>query len=177
MRVMPYSWACETPVSDFETRMDNSYREKVSKAVTVKFSLNGAPKGMPDGSYKLLVWTTTSWTLPSNLAIAIREDVEYSCFEKDGEILVIATALAPKYQTELGDNLVGTMMGSAMIEMKYEPLLPYYKDHANSFRVLHGEFVTTEDGTGAVHMSPGFGEDDFNLCKANNIEVDVYKRQ
>lgn len=171
MRVMPYSWACETPVSDFETRMDNSYREKVSKAVTVKFTLKGAPKGMPSGNYKLLVWTTTSWTLPSNLAIAIREDVEYSCFEKDGEILIIATALAPKYSAELGDNLVGTMMGSAIIEMKYEPMLPYYQDHPNSFRVLHGEFVTTEDGTGAVHMSPGFGEDDFNLCKANNIEV------
>lgn len=171
MRVMPYSWACETPVSDFETRMDNSYREKVSKAVTVKFSLEGAPKGMPEGNYKLLVWTTTSWTLPSNLAIAVKEDVEYSCFEKDGEILIIATALAPKYSAELGDKLVGTMMGSAMLEMKYAPLMPYYKDHPNSFRVLNGEFVTTEDGTGAVHMAPGFGEDDFNLCKANNIEV------
>lgn len=171
MRVMPYSWACETPVSDFETRMDNSYREKVSKAVTVKFSLEGSPKGMPSGNYKLLVWTTTSWTLPSNLAIAVKEDVEYSCFEKDGEILIIATALALKYQSELGDKLVGTMMGSAMLEMKYAPLMPYFKDHPNSFRVLNGEFVTTEDGTGAVHMAPGFGEDDFNLCKANNIEV------
>ena len=83
-RVMPYSWACQTPVSDFETRVDNAYRQKESKAVTVKFALKTKPEGAPEGysAYKALAWTTTPWTLPSNLALAVGEDIDYVCVEK-----------------------------------------------------------------------------------------------
>src|SRR5690606_36784074 len=81
MRVMPYSWAAETPLSNFETRLDNAYREKKSKAVTVAFTLKEKPQGAPEGcdAYKFLAWTTTPWTLPSNLALAVGEKVDYVC--------------------------------------------------------------------------------------------------
>ncbi len=169
-RVMPYSWACETPVSDFETRMDNSYREKVSKALTVKFKLTEPIKGHNQDCF-LLVWTTTPWTLPSNLAAAVGADIEYSIVEKDGQTLIIASALLHKYEHEIGGHTVGSIKGSELAGLSYHPLFNYFEDHANSFRVFAGDFVTIEDGTGIVHMAPGFGEDDQILCKANNIET------
>lgn len=169
-RVMPYSWACETPVSDFETRMDNSYREKVSKALTVKFKLT-KPLANQSKDCFLLIWTTTPWTLPSNLAAAVGNDIEYALVEKDGQICVIASALMHKYEHEIGSHIVATIKGSELVGCEYQPMFDYFKDHANSFRVLAGEFVTTDDGTGIVHMAPGFGEDDQTLCRANNIET------
>ena len=79
-RVMPYSWAAETPLSNFETRMDDAYRERTDKAVTVAFKLKEKPKGAPDAEeYYILAWTTTPWTLPSNLALAVKGDMEYAC--------------------------------------------------------------------------------------------------
>ncbi len=169
-RVMPYSWACETPVSDFETRMDNSYREKVSKALTVKFKLTEPLRGF-DKECFLLVWTTTPWTLPSNLAIAVKNDIEYALVEKDDQILIIAANLAHEYEHEIGHHVADSVFGTDLIGLSYEPMFDYFKDHANSFKVLDGAFVTTVDGTGIVHMAPGFGEDDQTLCRANNIET------
>lgn len=172
-RVMPYSWACETPVSDFETRMDNAYREKTSKSVTVKFTLKQRPNNAPEGfaNYKVLVWTTTPWTLPSNLAMAVGASIEYSCIKNGDDCLIIAKDLAHKFEKEIGSEVVGNILGNDLIGLTYEPLMPYYKNHANSFRVLNGAFVTTEDGTGIVHIAPGFGEDDQNLCRENDIEI------
>jgi isoleucyl-tRNA synthetase len=170
---MPYSWACETPVSDFETRMDNSYREKVSKAITVTFTLKEKPKAAPEGfaNYKLMVWTTTPWTLPSNLAIAVGKDVEYSFIEKDDNCLIIASSLASSYEKEIGNNVVGKIKGADLAGLTYEPLFPYFKDCKNAFRVFTADFVTIEDGTGIVHMAPGFGEDDQKLCEEYRIEI------
>lgn len=172
-RVMPYSWACETPVSDFETRMDNSYREKTSKTAVVKFKLENAPKGAPSGhkNYYCLAWTTTPWTLPSNLALTVGNDITYACVEKDGDIFIIAQDLMHKYENEIGSHIVSTLKGSDLVGLKYEPLFPYFADHKNAFQIFVGEFVTTEDGTGIVHMAPGFGEDDQNLCRAHDIET------
>jgi isoleucyl-tRNA synthetase len=173
MRVMPYSWACETPVSDFETRMDNSYREKTSKAVTVTFNLTQKPKNAPDGfsEYKLMAWTTTPWTLPSNLAVAVGEDLEYACVAHEGKCFIIAAALVKKYEKEIGSEVVGTIKGSDLVGLPYQPLFDYFKNHANSFKVVSGHHVTTEEGTGVVHMAPGFGEDDQIICNENNIET------
>lgn len=172
-RVMPYSWACETPVSDFETRMDNSYREKTSKAVTITFTLNDKPKSLPEGfaSYKLVAWTTTPWTLPSNLAIAVGKNIEYSCIDKDGDCLILASDLASKYEKEIGTKTVGKIKGSDLAGASYKPLFPYFKDCKNAFQVFTADFVTIEDGTGIVHMAPGFGEDDQKLCAEYNIEI------
>jgi isoleucyl-tRNA synthetase len=173
MRVLPYSWACETPVSDFETKMDNSYREKASKALTVTFKLT-SPVAQAIGeykSYKLLVWTTTPWTLPSNLAIAVGKTIDYALVEHNGECLIIASDLVHKYEKEIGNNVVGKITGGELLGLSYEPLFPYFKNHPNAFKIFAGDFVTTEDGTGIVHMAPGFGEDDQILCKANDIEL------
>jgi isoleucyl-tRNA synthetase len=172
MRVMPYSWACETPVSDFETRMDNSYREKTSKSVTITFTLLDKPKIRGSYSkYKILAWTTTPWTLPSNLALAVGADIDYVAIEKDGECYIIAQNLAATYEKEIGNQIVDTFKGEVLVGLKYEPLFKYFADEPNAFKVLSGDFVTTEDGTGIVHMAPGFGEDDQKLCAANDIAV------
>ena len=169
-RVMPYSWACETPLSNFETRLDNAYRPKQSPAVTVSFTLNkeaGDPYQL-----KLLVWTTTPWTLPSNLAIAVGPDIDYAILEDAGNHYVIGEAAVGKYEAQLKNaTKVGTIKGSELVGKTYEPMFPYFKDHPNSFRVLSGDFVSTEDGTGSVHIAPGFGEDDQKVSEANGITI------
>lgn len=100
-RVMPYSWKCQTPVSNFETKMDNAYRKHESKSVYVKFKLKKIPdfiqKTFPNCNQAFLVaWTTTPWTLPSNLAIAINGKIDYTAFEKDGDIYICASSLKEK---------------------------------------------------------------------------------
>ncbi|MFZ4514976.1 MAG: isoleucine--tRNA ligase [Acidimicrobiia bacterium] len=163
-RVLPYCWECETPLSNFETRLDNSYRNRQDRAVTVWF---GLANGM-----RLLVWTTTPWTLPSNLAIAVNPDVRYTVFEDDGERYVIGTEAVARYRKELANATeVETISGSELVGQTYEPLFPYFADTANAFRVIPGDFVTAEDGTGAVHMAPGFGEDDQRVCAEAGISV------
>lgn len=173
MRVMPYSWACETPLSNFETRLDNSYRERADKAVTVAFELNSKPNGAPDNcsKYKLLAWTTTPWTLPSNLALAVNEKMSYACVIKNNECLILADFAVDKYKNELEATPTASISGKDLVGLKYKPLFPYFNNHPNSFVVLSGEFVTVGEGTGVVHMAPGFGEDDQIVCAAHNIEL------
>lgn len=92
-RVMPYSWAAETPLSNFETKLDNSYREREDKAITVAFELNEPPKGAPKADkYYILAWTTTPWTLPSNLALAVSTKLEYSYINKIDKCFIIANS-------------------------------------------------------------------------------------
>jgi isoleucyl-tRNA synthetase/very-short-patch-repair endonuclease len=173
-RVVPYSWACQTPLSNFETRMDNSYRQKASKAVTVKFELEeeSAKKlGFEDKKISLVAWTTTPWTLPSNLAIGIGKEIDYVAVKTNQESLIFATNALEKLKKDLGEiEVFKTIKGSDLVGLKYKPLFPYLVEKTkNSFVILHGDFVSTEDGTGIVHMAPGFGEDDQLLCKANGI--------
>ena len=169
-RVLPYSWAVETPVSNFETRMDNSYRERQDPALSVGFTLK--PRSGDPGEMRLIAWTTTPWTLPSNLALAVGPEIEYSVFDKDGTRLVLASAAAARYEKELdGAEKVASFPGTELIGREYEPLFPYFTGTENAFRVLEGDFVSTEDGTGVVHMAPGFGEDDHRVCQANDIPV------
>jgi isoleucyl-tRNA synthetase len=210
-RVVPYSWACQTPLSNFETRMDNSYRQKASKAVTVKFELEEIPEFLKKFNPKkvsLIAWTTTPWTLPSNLGLAVGQNIAYAVMEKNSEILIISAnsinkkiqlpsigvnhELAEDYLVEglkaldilksseipshlEGYNGIKLITGNALFGLKYKPLFPYLVDHEKiknnqkAFTVLHGDFVTTEEGTGIVHMAPGFGEDDQLLCKDNGI--------
>jgi len=176
-RVVPYSWACQTPLSNFETRMDNAYRRKESKAVTVKFkllSLNNQLSVEGNLPVSLLAWTTTPWTLPSNLGLAIGRDIEYSLVKTNNEILILASSLVENFTKELGEyEIVKTLQGVNLLGLKYIPLFPYFvkklQDNSKVFSVMAGDFVTTEEGTGIVHMAPGFGEDDQALCKANGI--------
>ncbi len=167
-RVVPYSWACQTPLSNFETRMDNSYRQKASKAVTIKFELENSPFG---AKTSLVAWTTTPWTLPSNLGLAVGKEIEYAVLKKGDENLILAAGLVEKFAKDLGEiEIIKTVKGSELVGLKYKPLFPYLVEKTkNSFVILHGDFVSTEEGTGIVHLAPGFGEDDQLLCKANGI--------
>lgn len=176
MRVMPYSWACETPLSNFETRLDNSYRERADKAVTVSFKLKTQPKGAPDGcnEYRILAWTTTPWTLPSNLALAVNPEMDYVSVEKDGVCYILAKFATKSYAKELGiteDTKFSAIKGEDLAGLEYVPLFDYFKNNANSFKILGAEFVMEGDGTGVVHMAPGFGEDDQVVCSEHGINL------
>ncbi len=169
-RVMTYSWAAETTVSNFETRMDNSYRERQDPAVTVRFRLT--PEDGDGAPLDVLAWTTTPWTLPSNLALAVGPEIEYAVYEQDGVRFVLGSGTTGKYEKELaGAEQVGTLKGTDLIGRSYEPLFPYFSGHKNAFRVLSAEFVDTEEGTGVVHMAPGFGEEDQRVCRENDIDL------
>ncbi len=173
-RVMPYSWAAETPVSNFETRLDDSYRPRQDPAITVGFTL--APQPSDPAPLTIWVWTTTPWTLPSNLALAVGPEIDYDVHKlPDGRHVVLGAAAAAKYAPELeGSEVVGTLKGSDLVDRTYTPLFDYFVDAPqakSAFRVLGAEFVDTEEGTGVVHMAPGFGEDDQLVCQAHGIEV------
>lgn len=122
-----------------------------------------------ENGMKMLVWTTTPWTLPSNLMLAVGKDIDYAVMEEDGQKYVLAQALLGRYKKQLEHAArVGTMKGADFVGMAYEPMFPYFKHlkEKGAFRVLSGEFVSTEDGTGIVHIAPGFGQDDFEACRA-----------
>src|SRR5581483_7069933 len=172
--VLAYCGVCETPLSNFETRQDDAYRERQDPAVTVTFTLDPVMSGSAGTVEKILVWTTTPWTLPSNLALAVGPDIDYAAFEEDGTRYIIGEATADKYEAQLANaTRVGTMKGSELVGRRYTPLFPFFADAPNAFVVLSGDFVTTEDGTGTVHMSPGFGEDDQRVCEAAGITTVV----
>lgn len=182
MRVMPYSWAAETPLSNFETKLDNSYRDRDDKAAYVKFKLKEKPKGAPDAeNYYIVAWTTTPWTLPANLALAVNVEFEYRCYLDGGDCMIISKSVMPaKAGIQLNEQQLDAsfrwhdMAGSALVNLTYEPLFPYFADTKNAFRILDGSsFVTEGDGTGVVHIAPGFGEDDFNLAAKNDVPVVV----
>ena len=161
VRVLPYCWNDETPLSSHELRMDDDvYQSRQDPALTVGFRID-APGHDLDGAH-LLIWTTTPWTLPSNQAVAVNPGVEYAVVAHDGRRLVLAAPRLGAYARELGEEpeLLATVTGEQLLGLRYLPPFPYFADSANSFQVLRGDFVTTEDGTGIVHMAPAYGEDD-----------------
>lgn len=165
-RVLPYSWALETPLSNTETRMDDAYKQVQDPALTVGFQLD-------TGEY-LLAWTTTPWTLPSNLALAVAPEVTYVAVKKDDRTYILAESRLESYVRELdGGVTVATMNGADLVGRRYTPLFPYFADRPRAFRVLAGDFVTTDEGTGIVHLAPGFGEDDHLACNAAGIDLVV----
>ncbi|MFT7086627.1 MAG: isoleucyl-tRNA synthetase [Rickettsiales bacterium] len=178
-RVMPYSWACQTPLSNFETKMDNSYRRKESKALTVKFELEEIPEFLKEFNpekVNLIAWTTTPWTLPSNLALAVGNEIIYiPVKDENNEINIVLEQECASGKFVKGEVLNKAIKGSELVGLKYKPILPYLEKHEKvqvsekAFTILHGDFVTTDAGTGIVHIAPGFGEDDQLLCKNNGI--------
>ncbi len=188
-RVLPYSWAAETPLSNHEIRLDDATRPRQDPAVTIAFDLD--PLDGDPGPMSILAWTTTPWTLPSNLALAVGPDVEYAVMaetDDDGVTrhYVIGAAAVPNYAKQLENaEQVATLRGSDLIGRTYQPLLPYFADMAEvnpddprhgtsrAFVILGGDFVDTSDGTGVVHMAPGFGEDDQKVCAEAGIGMVV----
>ncbi|WKK61838.1 isoleucine--tRNA ligase [Corynebacterium sp. P3-F1] len=179
-RVLPYSWAEHTPLSNQETRLDDAYKERQDPTVTVTFPIKDS-KGheeLVDAAF--IGWTTTPWTTPSNLALAVGPEIEYSLIrvgedssvpEFAGAKLVLASDLIRSYAKELGENpeVLATYRGTDLEGITYEPLFEYFADEPNAFRVLLADYVTTEDGTGVVHQAPAFGEDDMLTCQKYDI--------
>jgi isoleucyl-tRNA synthetase len=166
-RVLPYCWNDETPLSSHELRMDDDvYQSRQDPAITVGLKIVDDGQAGPLAGAHFLVWTTTPWTLPSNQAIAVNPDVDYVVvMGPDGERYVLAHARLGAYARELGDEpeVLGTYRGEDLLGMRYLPPFAYFLDSENAdnaFQVLRGDFVTTEDGTGLVHMAPAYGEDD-----------------
>ncbi|HVX43568.1 MAG TPA: isoleucine--tRNA ligase, partial [Mycobacteriales bacterium] len=164
-RVMPYCWRCETPLSNHELRMDDDvYRPRQDPAVTVWFEL--------ETGERLLAWTTTPWTLPSNEAVAVGNDIDYAVMESGGHRYILAEARLGAYEKEFADaTRVDTVRGSELVGRRYTPIFDFLAGTENAFQVLAGDTVTTEDGTGVVHMAPAYGEDDYNVCVAAGIPV------
>ncbi len=167
-KVLPYCWRCETPLSNHELRMDDDvYSDRQDPSVTVRFKL--------DTGEWLLAWTTTPWTLPSNEAVAVGPDISYNVLEKDGERYILARDRQAAYERELeGAAVVQSLTGADLVGRKYEPLFDYLTDTErfgteNAFRVIPSDEVTTEDGTGVVHMAPAYGEADATTANAAGI--------
>ncbi|WP_280527237.1 isoleucine--tRNA ligase [Gordonia jinghuaiqii] len=173
-RVLPYSWYEQTPLSNQESKLDDAYRMRQDPAVTVTMPLKvpDGPLASLDG-VNALIWTTTPWTLPSNLAIAVNPDVTYVHVKAaDGQEYLLAEALLGAYSKEIADpEVVGTYRGADLADLSYSPPFDFFAGHPNSHRVLLGDYVTTDSGTGIVHLAPAFGEEDMDLATANGIEV------
>ncbi|TDP97208.1 isoleucine--tRNA ligase [Labedaea rhizosphaerae] len=169
-RVLPYCWRDQTPLSNHELRMDDDvYASRQDPAVTVGFPLRDNDSEL-DGAY-LLVWTTTPWTLPSNLATAVAPDVDYVMVSSDGKRFVLAEARVAAYAKELGEDpeVLARYTGAQLVGTHYAPPFPYFVGHENSHVVLGADFVTTDDGTGVVHLAPAYGEDDKAATDAAGI--------
>jgi isoleucyl-tRNA synthetase len=164
-RVLAYCWRCETPLSNTETRMDDVYRDRRDPALTVALEL--------ESGERLLAWTTTPWTLPANLALAVGPDLEYAVVERDGVRYVLAAARLAAYVDEFPDEPVEIVRGSELVGRRYRPLFDFFAATPNAFVVLGADFVSTEEGTGIVHLAPGFGEEDQQACNAVGIPTVV----
>ncbi|WP_375003976.1 isoleucine--tRNA ligase [Gordonia sp. PS3] len=170
-RVLPYSWYEQTPLSNQESKLDDAYRMRQDPAVTVTMPLS-AP-GSPLDGVNALIWTTTPWTLPSNLAIAVHPETEYTHVRTaDGDEYLLASALVGAYAKELGEpETVGVYLGKELAGLSYRPPFDFFLGHPASHVVLLADYVTTDSGTGVVHLAPAFGEEDMDVATANGIEV------
>jgi isoleucyl-tRNA synthetase len=172
-RISPYCPRCGTPLSDHEMGQPDVYKEVTDPSVTVRFPVTSVPEGANQHllGADLLVWTTTPWTLPSNTAIAVHPDVPYVVARKsgDGDKVVVAEAL---YARVLGAgwHVLATLPGSALLGAKYQPPFRII-EIPGAHRVVSGTFVTTEDGTGLVHLAPAFGADDLTVVRAHGMPV------
>lgn len=166
-RVMPYSTAVATPLSNFEA--SSNYKDVQDPALTVKFQQTGNPNTF------FLAWTTTPWTLLSNILLAVGKDISYVkvSSKKDGNFYILAESRVSFYFSKKEEfEIVEKWTGEELVQKKksYQPLLPYFKDWGRgAFHVVLGHHVSDVDGTGIVHISPGFGEDDFLICVNHGI--------
>jgi isoleucyl-tRNA synthetase len=166
-KVLLYCTRDATPISKAEVAMDNSYQDVTDPSVYVKFKIVGS------NSY-LLAWTTTPWTLPANSAVAVNTDLKYTEVEVGGEKLIMATALFKKVLTDekhqpLEFKVLREIQGKELVGLSYEPLFDHRGENAH--KVWHADYVTTDDGTGIVHLAPAYGEEDYALAKEEGFPV------
>jgi isoleucyl-tRNA synthetase len=172
-RVLWYCWRCETPLSNTETKMDDVYHSRQDPAVTVGLRLF-APGSALDGALAL-VWTTTPWTLPSNLAVAVHPLLKYVSVEAGGERYLIAEDRLAAYARELGDppTVVGRYDGTELLGLRYIPPFDFFAGRRNAHQLLAADYVTTDEGTGLVHLAPAFGEEDKAVTDDAGIDAVV----
>lgn len=179
-RVLWYCWRCETPLSNTEVRMDDVYRDREDPAITVGMALV-TDRPELDGVLAL-IWTTTPWTMPSNLALAVHPDVEYVVVQApDGKRYLLAEARLSAYARELGTagapgadapvyHVLSRHAGSSLAGTRYRPVFPFFEGRPNAHQILAAGYVSTEDGTGIVHIAPAYGEDDKVVTDAAGID-------
>ena len=175
--ILPYCPRCATVLSNHELNL-GGYKDVHDPAITVRFKVAEQGEKFPPNTY-FLAWTTTPWTLPSNLALTIGDEIDYALIEDlsapnsglPARYILAEARLPAYYKNETGYKIIWCKKGAELAGTRYEPLLPYFKDAPNAFRVFPGDFVTTEDGTGIVHTAPGFGEDDARVLKGTGIPV------
>lgn len=174
-KVMPYSMGCTTPLSNFEAKLE--YKDVNDPSITVQFPIIVQSDDDPNKGASLLAWTTTPWTLPSNLAVCVHPELDY-LFVADhnsGNTFVLAESrLVQLYKNpkkKSGFDILRKVKGKELVGVKYKPLFDYfeadYKERA--FKVLSDTYVSDSDGTGIVHQAPAFGEDDYRVCLANGV--------
>ncbi|MBN1696283.1 MAG: isoleucine--tRNA ligase [Spirochaetales bacterium] len=163
--ILPYCPRCSTALSNFELNL-GGYKDVQDPAITVRFRLKDSPD-----TY-IIAWTTTPWTLPSNLALALGPDITYVKVKDSDEYYILARDLLPSYYKNPEEcEIVKEYKGRDLKDVRYEPLFPYFRnlEENGAFRTFLGDFVSTEDGTGIVHIAPGFGEDDYNILRETGI--------
>lgn len=166
-KILLYCPRCETPLAKSEIAMENTYHNIKAETLVVKFKLKNKE------AYAL-AWTTTPWTLPSNLALTVHPELIYVYLidKSDGTIYLLAKSLISKFFKSAEEyEIQEEVYGKDLENLEYEPLFPYFKDTKNAFKIILGDFVTAEDGTGIVHTAPAFGEDDYAVCKKYGIPI------
>ncbi len=166
-KVVPYCYRCGTALSSHEVAL--GYQDVVDRTVYVRLPVH-SPAAPLQAADKLLIWTTTPWTLPGNVAVAVGPEVEYVRARHGDETLVLAAALIEKVLGD-GAKVLDRFPGSKLVGQRYEGPIFLEGPHGaasldDSFPIVAGDFVTTDDGTGIVHLAPAFGEDDFRVAAA-----------
>ena len=166
-KILIYCTKDATPISKSEVAMENSYQIDTDPSLFVYFKLE-------DEDEYLLAWTTTPWTLPANMVLAVNQDVDYSLVAYGDKKFYVASDRVEKVMTDekhqpLEYSIVKTIKGSELVGKRFEPLFENRGPAAH--KILHADFVTTEDGTGIVHIAPAYGEDDYELCRKNDVPM------
>ena len=166
-KILVYCTKDATPISKSEVAMENSYQIDTDPSLFVYFKLE-------DEDEYLLAWTTTPWTLPANMVLAVNQDVDYSLVAYGDKKFYVASDRVEKVMTDekhqpLEYSIIKTIKGSELVGKRFEPLFENRGPAAH--KILHADFVTTEDGTGIVHVAPAYGEDDYELCRKNDVPV------
>ena len=183
--ILPYCPRCATVLSNHELNL-GGYKDVHDPAITVRFKVNGATKeqlrfdkDLVNGNTYLLAWTTTPWTLPSNLGLTMGPEIDYVKVQDGDDFYILAKErLSAYYKSEEEYRIVWEKKGTELLDLQYEPLFSYFASlktnedgSMGAFRVFNGDFVTTGDGTGIVHTAPGFGEDDNKIFKGTGVPV------
>lgn len=166
-KILVYCTKDATPISKSEVAMENSYQIDTDPSLFVYFKLE-------DEDEYLLAWTTTPWTLPANMVLAVNQDVDYSLVAYGDKKFYVASDRVEKVMTDekhqpLEYSIIKTIKGSELAGKRFEPLFENRGPAAH--KILHADFVTTDDGTGIVHIAPAYGEDDYELCRKNDVPV------